>query len=75
MFISSGNIIETIETSRKTFGKTLAEYMLKGFSGGISYRNTVANTYISIEMVRGAIVLCRGIEKDDIVEGRSVVRK
>jgi len=68
MFLSSGNIVESIGVDRKSFGKILAEYISRGFSGRISYRND-RGVYISIEIIRGSIALCRGIERGNIVEG------
>jgi len=75
MFLSSGNTIETVETSQKTFGKILAEYISKNFSGRISYKNIATGTYISIEIVGGVIALCRGIEKSNIIEGNICCEK
>jgi len=70
MFPSSGDIIESIEASIKSFGKVLAEYISKRFSGRITYKS-VMGVYISLEIVDGAITLCRGVARGNIVEGNA----
>ncbi|ADM28474.1 hypothetical protein Igag_1677 [Ignisphaera aggregans DSM 17230] len=70
MFPSSGDIIESIEASRKSFGKVLAEYVSKRFSGRITYKSAMG-VYISLEIVDGAITLCRGISRGNVVEGNT----
>jgi len=77
MFLSSGKVIETYDASRKKFGEVIAEYVKKGFTGRITFRTEYGMVYvgrtasvsISVELLRGLIVACRGIEGGNIVEG------
>jgi hypothetical protein len=77
MFLSSGKVIETYDASRKKFGEVIAEYVKKGFTGRITFRTEhgmvyvgrTASASISVELLRGLIVACRGIEGGNIVEG------
>jgi len=68
MFLSAGDIVESIEASKKNFGRVLVEYISKGFSGRISYKG-VMGTYVSLEIVNGTIALCRGVVRGNVVEG------
>jgi len=75
--LSSGKVVEAHDASRKKFGEVIAEYVKKGFTGRITFRTEYGMGYvgrtrsvsISVELLRGSIIACRGIEGGNIVEG------
>ncbi|MEM2229349.1 MAG: hypothetical protein QW725_02760 [Ignisphaera sp.] len=69
MFLSSGNIVETVEADLKSLGRVLREYITKKFTGHINYRNVVQGVYISISMVDGNVVGCRAVDRGVVYEG------
>jgi hypothetical protein len=69
MFLSRGNIVEVVKADAKTLRNVLKEYISKGLTGRISYRNTGKGVYISIESINGKIVACRGVAMGALYEG------
>ncbi|MEM0026497.1 MAG: hypothetical protein QXT53_00990 [Ignisphaera sp.] len=69
MFLSSGNRVVTIDASTKALGKVIAEQIVKGFTGRITYRDASRRVFISIEMIRGVVQACRAVEMEYIFEG------
>lgn len=69
MFLSSGNVVATIDASAKALGNVIVEYIAKGFTGRITYRDASSRVFISIEMIRGVIQVCRATERGSVFEG------
>lgn len=73
VFLSSGEVLTTIDASLKPLAKVISEYVGKGFTGRITFRNLSTGIYISIEVLRGGLVACRGIEKGSVIEGATCI--
>ena len=69
MLLSSGNVVATIDASAKALGNVIVEYIAKGFTGRITYRDASSRVFISIEMIRGVIQVCRATERGSVYEG------
>uniref|UniRef100_A0A7J3QEL7 Uncharacterized protein n=1 Tax=Ignisphaera aggregans TaxID=334771 RepID=A0A7J3QEL7_9CREN len=69
MFLSRGNIVEIVNANVKTLRNVLKEYISKGLTGRISYRNAGKGVYISIESIDGKMVACRGVAMGTLYEG------
>jgi len=59
--LSSREAIAIVDTVVKSFGNVLIEYVRQGFTGRVTYRNTSIGTYISVELLKGFPVACRGV--------------
>jgi len=69
LFLSSREAIAIVDTVVKSFGNVLIEYVRQGFTGRVTYRNTSIGTYISVELLKGFPVACRGVDRGNVVEG------
>lgn len=69
MFLSSGNIVETVEADIKSLGRVLKEYMAKRLTGCINYREVIRGVYISISVIDGTVMGCRAVDRGVIYEG------
>jgi hypothetical protein len=69
LFLSSRETIEIVDTVVNSFGNVLVKYVRQGFTGRVTYRNTSIGTYISVELLKGFPVACRGVDRGNVVEG------
>ena len=68
-------MVLSVDAANKTFGKVLAECVQSGFSGRVTYRNASKGIYISVEIAKGSLVACRGVDKGYVVEGSECSRR
>ncbi len=71
MFLSRGGVIETVRASVKTLRSILSSYIGNRFTGRITYRYPAEGIFISIEMVNGLLIACRGVALGALYEGAS----
>lgn len=61
--------IAIVDAATKMLENVLVEYIKQEFTGRITYRNTVIGTYISLILLKGSLIACRGVDGGAIVEG------
>lgn len=69
MFLSRGITVENVSARVKTLKTILNTYISRKFTGRIAYRYPIAGVFISIEMIDGSIIACRGVVQGALYEG------